>query len=92
MAAMSDRLSGAIPLNSLKPFDRHGFADLVAARCCAAAHFALSTASITRSRKSCEYGFGIPAGLRPANRLNHSTTDSGIPFDSSQKQPALAGC
>jgi hypothetical protein len=40
MAAMSGRLSGAIPFNSLKPFDRHGFADLVAARCCAAAHFA----------------------------------------------------
>ena len=30
MAAVSDRLSRAIPFNSLKPFDRHGFADLVA--------------------------------------------------------------
>ena len=40
MAAMSDRLSGAIPFNSLEPFDRHGFSDLVAARRCAAAHFA----------------------------------------------------
>jgi hypothetical protein len=38
------------------------------------------TASITRSRKSCEYGFGIPPGLRPAKRLNQSTTDSGIPI------------
>ena len=37
------------------------------------------TASITRSRKSCEYGFGIPAGLRPANRLNQNVPDSGIP-------------
>jgi hypothetical protein len=40
MAAMSDRLSGAIPFNSLKPFDSHRFADLVAARCCAAAQLA----------------------------------------------------
>src|ERR1700733_1480562 len=31
----------------------------VAARCCAAAHFPLFTASITRSRKSCEYGLAI---------------------------------
>ena len=45
----------------------------------------VSTASITRSRKSCEYGFGIPAGLRPANRLNQNLADSGIPlrFDAS---------
>jgi hypothetical protein len=34
------RLSGAIPFNSLKPFDSRRFADLVAARCCAAAHLA----------------------------------------------------
>ena len=40
MAAMADRLSRAIPFNSLKPFDRHGFADRVAARRCAAAHLA----------------------------------------------------
>jgi hypothetical protein len=40
MAAMSDRLSRAIPFNSLKPFDGHRFADLVAARCCTAAHLA----------------------------------------------------
>ena len=40
MAAVSDGLSRAIPFDSLKPFDRHRFADLVAARCCAAAHFA----------------------------------------------------
>src|SRR3984893_2962527 len=40
MAAVSDRFSRAIPFNSLKPFDRHRFADLVATRCCAAAHFA----------------------------------------------------
>ena len=40
MAAVSDRLSRAIPFNSLKPLDRHGFADLVPTRCCAAAHLA----------------------------------------------------
>src|SRR5277367_33295 len=37
------------------------------------------TASITRSRKSCEYAETIPAGLRPASRLNQSNPDSGIP-------------
>jgi hypothetical protein len=40
MAAMSDRLSRAIPFNALKPFDRHRYADLIPARCCAAAHLA----------------------------------------------------
>src|SRR6476619_6235486 len=40
MAAMSDRLAGAIPFYSLKPFDGYGFADRVAPRRCAAAHFA----------------------------------------------------
>jgi hypothetical protein len=40
MATVSDRLSRAIPFNSLKPFDSHRFADLVPTRCCAAAHFA----------------------------------------------------
>src|SRR5271167_1251082 len=41
-----------------------------------------TTASITRSRKSCEYALAIPAGLRPANRLNQNAADSGIPRDS----------
>jgi hypothetical protein len=35
------------------------------------------TASITRSRKSCEYAEAMPAGLRPASRLNQNTPDSG---------------
>ena len=39
MAAEADRRSRAIPFNPLKPFDRHRFADLVAPRRCAAAHF-----------------------------------------------------
>ena len=91
MAAMSDRLSRAIPFNPLKPFDRHEFADLVATRCCAAAHFAPSTASITRSRKSCDYGFGIPAGLRQSQQLNFVISPiSGIPAPiSTQAQRAL---
>jgi hypothetical protein len=37
------------------------------------------TASITRSRKSCEYGFAIPAVLRQASRLNQKAADSGTP-------------
>src|SRR5450432_3385595 len=37
------------------------------------------TASITRSRKSCENAPATPAGLRPANRLNQNATDLGIP-------------
>src|ERR1700683_2497153 len=41
-----------------------------------------TTASITRSRKSCEYALAIPAGLRPASRLNQNNADSGIPTDS----------
>ena len=90
MAAMPDRRSRAIPFNPLKPFNGYEFADLVASRRCATARCALLTASITRSRKSCEYGFGIPAGLRPANRLNQNVPDSGIPpLNSSQRQPAL---
>src|SRR5271165_7163395 len=38
-----------------------------------------TTASITRSRKSCEYAEAISAGLRPAGRLNQNNADSGIP-------------
>jgi hypothetical protein len=37
-----------------------------------------TTASITRSRKSCQYAEAIPAGLRPASRLNQNQPDSGI--------------
>jgi hypothetical protein len=36
MAAVSDRLSRAIPFNPLKPFDRYRFADLIPPRCSAA--------------------------------------------------------
>jgi hypothetical protein len=39
VAAVPDRLSRAVPFNPLKPFDRHRFANLVAPRRCAAAHF-----------------------------------------------------
>src|ERR1700679_2629066 len=40
MAAMANRLSGAIPLQTLQPFDGYGFADFVAACGCPAAHLA----------------------------------------------------
>src|SRR5208282_5315843 len=38
-----------------------------------------SIASITRLRKSSEYGFAIHAGLLPAGILNHIRTQMGIP-------------
>ena len=50
----------AIPFNPLKPFDRDGFADLVAPRRRPAAHLAPLHHIITRLRKSCENGLGIP--------------------------------
>jgi hypothetical protein len=75
MAAMSDRFSRAVPFYPLKPFDRTPNRAAAPRRLIPPT----STASITRSRKSCEYGFGIPAGLRPANRLNQNLPDSGIP-------------
>ena len=40
MTAVPDRLSRSIPFNPLKPFDRYGFADLVAPRRCATAQLA----------------------------------------------------
>ena len=81
MAAVSDRLSRAIPFNALKPFDRQQCWPISYRRAAARRLISpLFTASITRSRKSCEYGFGIPAGLRPANRLNQNLPDLGIPL------------
>jgi hypothetical protein len=78
-----------MPFNPLKPFDGDGYADFVAPRRRAAAHLPLLDASITRSRKSCEYGFGIPAGLRPANRWNQNLPDSGIPIPIQVKNRTL---
>ncbi len=72
VAAVPDRLARAFPFNPLKPFDGYRFADRVAPGAARRLISPLFTASITRSRKSCEYGFGIPAGLRPANRLNQN--------------------
>jgi hypothetical protein len=57
---------------------RRGFADLVALRCCAAHIFPLSTASMTRSHKSCEYGFGMPAGLRESQQVESKSARFGI--------------
>ena len=73
MAAVSDRLSRAIQFNALKPFDRRRFADLVVARCCAAAHFAPlhrinhALTQVLRNR-----ALPSPAGLHSANKLNQS--------------------
>ena len=51
--------------------------------------FVFSTTSITRSRKSCEYGFGIPAGLRPASRVNQKFADFGNPGPILRKSTTL---
>ena len=40
VAAVPDRLSGAVPFNPFKPLDRHGFADCVAPRRRPPAHLA----------------------------------------------------
>ena len=91
VAAVPDRLSRAMAFNAFEPLDRHRFADRVARprRCAASSSRPLSTASITRLRRSCEYGFGIPAGLRPANRLNQNLPDSGIPISILAKNSQL---
>jgi hypothetical protein len=54
VAAVPDRLSRAIPFNALKPFDSHRFADRVTPRAARRLISPRSTASIARSRKSCE--------------------------------------
>jgi hypothetical protein len=41
-----------------------------------------TTASITRSGKSCEYALPSLRASRPASRLNQNNADSGIPIDS----------
>ena len=80
VSAHSARRARTAPLEALHPFDCRRFAHpkprrgttrrLIPPRI---------TVSITRSRKSCEYAEAIPAGLRPASRLNQNTPDSGIP-------------
>src|SRR5438552_12627241 len=49
----------------------------------------LSIVSITRLRKSSEYGFAIHAGLLPVGSLNHIRAGMGIP-DSAFSGNALA--
>ena len=80
MATMSGRLSRAIPFNSLKPFDSHN--SLISQRRPAARRLIspLFTASITRSRKSCEYGFAISCWPPPSQQVNQNLADSGIPL------------
>jgi hypothetical protein len=45
-----------------------------------------TTASITRSRKSCEYASAIPAGLRQVGRPNQNNADMGIPSVQSNRR------
>src|SRR5580700_1819357 len=89
VAAVPDRLSRAMAFNAFEPLDRHRFADRVGRAAARRLISPLSTASITRLRRSCEYGFGIPAGLRPANRLNQNLPDSGIPISILAKNSQL---
>ena len=67
------------PLEALHPLDRQE--SLTPNRAAAALRLIppRSTASITRSRKSCEYALAIPAGLRPASRLNQNAPPIGNP-------------
>ena len=63
------------PFEVLHPLDGRGVAHPKRA---AAARRLISpptTASITRSRKSCEYALAIPAGLRPASKLIQNNAD-----------------
>jgi hypothetical protein len=72
------RRARAAPLEARRPFVAQD--SLTPNRAAAARRLILAriTASITRSRKSCEYAEAIPAGLRRASRLNQNTPDSGI--------------
>jgi len=80
MAAMSDRLARAMAFKPLQPLDGRGFADRVMTTRRPAAHLAPlhrvehPVAQILRIR------LAIPAGLRPAGRLNQNLADSGIPL------------
>jgi len=78
------RLSEQLPQSSVAIIFRLGAAFIVR-------DAPASTASITRSRKSLEYGFGIvrtPKGRISAVRLAHQRP-LGNPFDSTQPENAL---
>jgi hypothetical protein len=90
MAAVPQRRSRAIPFNPLKPFDRHQFADRVMTRRSPATHLAHLHRVDHTLTQVLSVWLRIPAGLRPANRLNQNLPDSEIPtLDSSQAQDAL---
>jgi hypothetical protein len=40
------------------------------------------TAATTRPRRSSEYARAMPAGLHPADSLNHHSSDLGTPYES----------
>jgi hypothetical protein len=89
MAAMSDRLSRALALKALQPLDGHRFADRVMTTRRSAAHLSLSTASITRSRKSCEYGFAISRWPPPSQQVESKSRRFGNPTPIRPKRRTL---
>ena len=92
MPSMADRLSGAIPLQALQPFDGDDSLDLVAPRRRPAARRCLSPPRRSRGHAGpASMASASPAGLRPADRLNQNLTDSAIAFPIlRKKQDALA--
>src|ERR1700683_4714262 len=77
VAAVPDRLSRAVPFNPLKPFDRRRFANLVAPRRCAAAHFPplLGTGAMRKSFTA---------------RARTSIGRKSSPFSRTRPQPGLS--
>ena len=89
MATMSDRLSGAMAFDPFEPLDGCGFADLVVTARRPAAHLALSTASIIRSRKSCEYVFAISCWPPPSQQVESKSRRFGNPAPTQSKSSTL---
>jgi hypothetical protein len=90
MAAVSDRLSGAVAFKALQPLDGHGFADLVmtgrrpAAQLVPLHRVDHPVAQILRI-PLCH----PPAGLRPASRLNQKSRRFGNPHPIQPKRRTL---
>ena len=85
MAAMSDRLAGAMALTPFEPLDGHRFADRVVSARRPAVQRAPPHRVDHPVAQVCEYGIAISC-WPPPSRLN---ADSGIPSDSAQSQDAL---
>ena len=81
MAAVSDRLSGAVAFKALQPLDGRGSADRVMTTRRSAAHLFPSPPPRSPGRANlANTALPSPAGLRPASRLNQNLADSGIPI------------